>query len=72
MTDHATLRVTRQCFRPRAVGWEQRFPDDGPQYARAVTALELTSGLTALDLGCGLRQALVPLRAAVDPTRARG
>lgn len=68
MTDQATLRATRQFFGPRAAGWEQRFPDDGPQYARAVAALELTPGMSVLDLGCGTGRALAPLRAAVGPT----
>ncbi len=36
MTD---LAATRAFFGPRAAGWEDRFPDDGPAYRRAVTEL---------------------------------
>lgn len=68
MTDQATLHATRQFFGPRASGWEQRFPDDRPQYAHAITELKLTPGLMVLDLGCGRGRALVPLRAAVGST----
>jgi SAM-dependent methyltransferase len=68
MTDQSTLRATQQFFGSRAAGWEERFPDDAPQYARAVAELALTPGPTALDLGCGTGRALAPLRAAVGPS----
>jgi SAM-dependent methyltransferase len=65
MTEPATLQATREFFGPRAAGWEQRFPDDEPRYARAVRDLAVAPGATALDLGCGTGRALAPLRAAV-------
>lgn len=68
MTDSSTLHATQQFFGPRAAGWEERFPHDSPQYARAVAELALTPDMTALDLGCGTGRALVPLRAAVGPS----
>ena len=33
------LSATRDFFGPRAAGWDEKFPDDGPVYARAVAAL---------------------------------
>jgi ubiquinone/menaquinone biosynthesis C-methylase UbiE len=68
MTDSSTLRATQQFFGPRAAGWEERFPDDAPQYTRAVAELALAPGMTALDLGCGTGRALTALRAAVGPS----
>lgn len=67
MTDLSTLQATQQFFGPRAAGWETRFPDDGPQYARAVAELGLAPGQVALDLGCGTGRALGPLREAAGP-----
>jgi SAM-dependent methyltransferase len=59
------LSATRAFFGPRAAGWEERFPDDGPAYARAVAELNLALGAVAVDVGCGTGRALTPLRAAV-------
>ncbi|TMD04339.1 MAG: methyltransferase domain-containing protein [Chloroflexi bacterium] len=67
--DSRTARIasTRAFFAPRAVGWEDRFPDDGPRYARAVADLESPAGGTVLDAACGTGRALPALRAAVGP-----
>jgi len=59
------LSATRAFFGPRASGWEDRFPDDGPAYARAVAELDLAPGGIVLDVGCGTGRALSPLRVAV-------
>jgi SAM-dependent methyltransferase len=67
MTQAEKLRATQEFFGPKAAGWEKRFPNDGPQYARAVSDLNPALGATALDLGCGTGRALLPLRAAVGP-----
>jgi SAM-dependent methyltransferase len=61
------LSATRAFFGPRAAGWEDRFPADGPAYARAVAELGLASGGVVLDVGCGTGRALPPLRVAVGP-----
>jgi SAM-dependent methyltransferase len=62
------LARTRAFFGPRAAGWEERFPDDGPAYLAAVAELGLAAGQTAIDAGCGTGRALPLLRAAVGPT----
>jgi SAM-dependent methyltransferase len=67
MTQAEKLRTTQEFFGPKAADWEKRFPNDGPQYARAVSDLKPAPGATALDLGCGTGRALLPLRAAVGP-----
>lgn len=64
----ADLITTREFFGPRAAGWEDRFPDDGPRYERAVGELAPTAGSTVLDAGCGTGRALRPLRQAVGPS----
>jgi SAM-dependent methyltransferase len=56
---------TRGFFGPRAAGWEDRFPDDGPAYARAVAELAPPAGGAVLDAACGTGRALPALRAAV-------
>ncbi|MFF3491694.1 class I SAM-dependent methyltransferase [Streptomyces sp. NPDC002795] len=66
MSDDAT-RV-QEFFTARAADWDTRFPDDGPAYASAVTALGLRPGSRVLDAGCGTGRALSPLRAAVGPS----
>lgn len=67
-TNNSKLCATQAFFATRAAGWEERFPNDGPQYARAVQELAPSPGNTAIDLGCGTGRALPPLRAAVGPT----
>lgn len=67
MTGAAALRDLQAFFGPRAAGWEDRFPDDGRQFARAVRELAPAPGATVLDLGCGTGRALPPLRVAVGP-----
>ena len=59
---------TREFFGPRAAGWEDRFPDDGPRYERAVSDLAPRQGSAVLDAGCGTGRALPALLAAVGPS----
>ena len=59
------LKRIREFFGPRALTWDERFPDDGPAFAAAVSALSLPMGGTALDVGCGTGRALASLRDAV-------
>lgn len=59
--------ATRAFFGPRAAGWEDRFPDDGPRYRQAVVELALPRGAAVADVGCGTGRALPELRAAVGP-----
>lgn len=61
------LSATREFFRPKAAGWDDKFPDDGPPYAAAVAELGPLAGAVVLDAGCGTARAAVPLRAAVGP-----
>jgi SAM-dependent methyltransferase len=61
------VHETRTFFGPRAAGWDDRFPDDAPDYARGIAALGLAPGSVVLDLGCGTGRALPHLRAAVGP-----
>lgn len=58
----------RAFFGPRAAGWEDRFPDDGPAYARAVGELGPPAGGTVLDAACGTGRALPALRRHVGAT----
>jgi SAM-dependent methyltransferase len=58
---------SRRFFAERAATWEQRFPDDAPAYARAVSELGPPRGARVLDVACGTGRALVPLREAVGP-----
>ena len=59
--------AVREFFTERAARWDARFPDDGPAYAAAVAALDLSRGASVLDAGCGTGRALPALRAAVGP-----
>lgn len=61
----AEIASTRAFFAPRAAGWEDRFPDDGPSYEQAVAELEPRAGGDVLDAACGTGRALPALRAAV-------
>jgi SAM-dependent methyltransferase len=61
----AEIASTRAFFGPRAPGWEERFPDDGPRYERAVADLAPPAGGAVLDAACGTGRALPALRAAV-------
>jgi SAM-dependent methyltransferase len=63
------LREAQRFFGERAVGWDERFPDDEPQYARAVDELAPPAGGVVADVACGTGRALPLLRAAVG---ARG
>jgi len=53
------LSATRQFFGPRAAGWDEKFSDDGPVYARAVAELGPLTGAAVLDAGCGTARAAV-------------
>jgi SAM-dependent methyltransferase len=61
------LADIRAFFAPRAAGWDEKFPDDGPAFAAAVEALDPPAGGIALDAGCGTGRALPALRRAVGP-----
>ena len=61
----ADLRATREFFGPRAAGWDDKFPDDGPAYEAAVAELRLSPGATALDAACGTGRAVPILQKAV-------
>ncbi len=63
-----SVAATRAFFGPRAAGWDDRFPDDGPVYRRAVADLAPRPGGRALDIGCGTGRALPALRASVGPS----
>jgi SAM-dependent methyltransferase len=63
--DSRRVDETRSFFGPRAAGWEVRFPDDGPRYEKAVSALAPVAGSVAIDVGCGTGRALPWLRDAV-------
>ena len=60
--------ATRAFFAARAEGWDARFGEDGPAFARAVTTLAPGLGATVLDLGCGTGRAAPHLGAAVGPS----
>ena len=60
-------RDTRAFFGARAAGWEERFPDDGPRFARAVAELGVRAGDVVLDAACGTGRALPFLRGATGP-----
>jgi len=59
--------ATRSFFAARAAGWEDRFPDDGAAFARAIAELGPRPGGVTIDVGCGTGRALPLLREAVGP-----
>jgi SAM-dependent methyltransferase len=59
------LRATQRFFGERAVGWDDRFPDDEPQYVRAVDELAPPVGGVVADVACGTGRVMPLLRAAV-------
>jgi SAM-dependent methyltransferase len=61
------LAESRAFFGIRAAGWDAKFGDDLPAYARAVEAAAPRPGDLALDVGCGTGRALPALAAAVGP-----
>ena len=58
---------SRAFFAARAATWEERFPEDGPRFERAVAELGVRSGDVCLDAACGTGRALPVLRAATGP-----
>lgn len=68
MTRPETLHASQDFFTAKAVGWEKRFPDDSPAFARAVSEMGDLRGATVFDIGCGTGRALMPLREAVGAT----
>lgn len=68
MPDDDLYAATRAFFAPRAAGWDERFPDDGPAYERAVAELAPPVGGSVLDAACGTGRAAPALRRAVGPT----
>lgn len=59
---------TREFFGPRAAGWNDRFAEDEPAYARAVAEMAIEPGATVLEAGCGAGRALSHLARAVGPS----
>jgi SAM-dependent methyltransferase len=59
------LAETQAFFGPRAAAWDDKFPEDGPAYARAVAELAPPAGGVVVDAGCGTGRALIHLRGAV-------
>lgn len=65
VASRAVTTTTRAFFTSRAATWEERFADDGPRYAAAVSRMGLRPGQRVLDVGCGSGRALPALRAEV-------
>ncbi|MCU7725508.1 methyltransferase domain-containing protein [Actinoplanes sp. KI2] len=61
------LTESRAFFGVRAAGWDAKFGDDLPAYARAVETAGPSLGDLAIDVGCGTGRALPALAAAVGP-----
>ncbi|MFI6048757.1 methyltransferase domain-containing protein [Streptomyces violascens] len=57
--------ATRAFFTHRADAWEERFAYQTPAYEAAALRMQLRSGSTALDLGCGTGRAMPALREQV-------
>ncbi|NXY99075.1 methyltransferase domain-containing protein [Streptomyces sp. BR123] len=72
MTDdrstHKDVAHVQEFFGTRADGWDAKFSEDGPAFARAVADFGLRPGDRVLDAGCGTGRALPALRAAVGPS----
>ncbi|MDY7091096.1 MAG: methyltransferase domain-containing protein [Actinomycetota bacterium] len=66
--DRWHLSESRAFFAPKAAGWDAKFGDDLPAYAKAVESAGPVAGDLALDVGCGTGRALPALAAAVGPT----
>ena len=62
------LSEIRAFFGARAAGWDTRFGDDLPAYAKAVAAAGIRPGDVLLDVGTGTGRALPALAAATGPT----
>jgi len=62
------VRETQEFFEARATGWETRLPDDDPLFEAAIRELNIPSGASTLDVGCGTGRALPFLRAWVGET----
>jgi len=60
-----SLAETQAFFAARAVGWEDRYPDDTPQFRRVLGELSVRSGMSVLDVGCGTGRALLLMREVV-------
>jgi ubiquinone/menaquinone biosynthesis C-methylase UbiE len=61
------LAETRAFFAVRAATWDDKFGDDMPAYAAAVTEAGLRRDGVVVDVGCGTGRALPALRQAVGP-----
>ena len=66
--DRWYLSESRAFFGARAAGWDSRFGDDLPAYAKAVAAAGIRPGDVVLDVGTGTGRALPALSAATGPT----
>jgi SAM-dependent methyltransferase len=69
LADHERwyLRESRAFFGVRAAGWDAKFGDDLPAYAKAVADSGIGPGDVVLDVGTGTGRALPALAAAVGP-----
>jgi len=69
LADHERwyLRESRAFFGIRAAGWDAKFGDDLPAYAKAVADAGIRPAQLVLDVGSGTGRALPALAAAVGP-----